>query len=71
MKFTEHKLESTFIELLSEKGYTHSTGISVLRASVDEVLIEDDLRRFLLSRCQTERLMGNKVNLFEGLTKDI
>ena len=62
MKFTEHKLESTFIELLSEKGYTHSTGVSVPRASVDEVLIEDDLRRFLLSRYQAERLTENEVN---------
>ena len=65
MKYTESKLESTFIELLSEKGYTHSTGVSVSRASVDEVLIEDDLRRFLLSMYQVERLTENEVNLFE------
>ena len=62
MKFTEHKLETTFIQLLSEKGYMHSTGVSVPRASVDEALIEDDLRRFLLSRYQAENLTGNEVN---------
>jgi len=62
MKFTEHKLETTFIELLSQKGYTHSTGVSVSRASLEEVLIEDDLRRFLLSRYKKNRLTEKEVD---------
>lgn len=62
MKYTESKLESTFIELLSQEGYKHSTGVSVSRASVDEVLIEDDLRRFLLSRYRSEGLTDEEVS---------
>lgn len=62
MKFTESKLEETFIELLDEEGYKHCTGASVPRASVDEVLIEEDLRNFLLSRYQVDKLTENEVN---------
>ncbi|HOF17125.1 MAG TPA: HsdR family type I site-specific deoxyribonuclease [Bacteroidales bacterium] len=61
MKFTEHKLEETFIELLSQKGYTHSTGASVPRASTDEVLIEEDLRNFLLSQYASHEITENEV----------
>lgn len=62
MKFTEHKLESTFIELLSREGYAHSTGASVPRASVEEVLIVNDLRQFLLSRYEKEKLTEQEMN---------
>ncbi len=62
MKFTESKLEQTFIQLLSQEGFTHSTGASVHRNSVDEVLLEDDLRQFLLSQYQKDKITENEVN---------
>ncbi|MGI6572968.1 MAG: type I restriction endonuclease subunit R [Fermentimonas sp.] len=62
MKFTESKLEETFIKLLAEEGYKHTKGVSVQRASVDEVLIEEDLRNFLLSHYQVDKLTENEVN---------
>ena len=48
MKFTEQKLEKAFTELLGQEGYPHHSGITITRKS-DEVLIEDDLRNFLLT----------------------
>lgn len=62
MKFTESKLEETFIQLLSQEGYAHSIGASVPRASADEVIIVDDLRRFLLSQYQSDGLTENEAN---------
>ena len=49
MKFTEEKLESVFIELLSNEGFPHFLGNTIKR-SVDEVLIEDDLFSYLLNK---------------------
>ncbi len=46
MKFTEAKLEETFIELLGIEGYPHSLGNTINR-TVDEVLIEADLQAYL------------------------
>lgn len=47
MKFTEQKLEKAFTELLGQEGYPH-LGNTITRKP-DEVLIEDDLRNFLLT----------------------
>ena len=44
MKFTEHKLEQSFIELLAQEGYPHQSGITLKRMP-DEVLIEEDLKK--------------------------
>ena len=49
MKFTEEKLEQTFIELLGNEGFPHRSGNNIVRSD-DEVLIEDDLKSFLLSQ---------------------
>ena len=53
MKFTESKLEQSFIELLTQEHYTHILGETIQRPS-DEVLIEADLQSFLLSQYKTE-----------------
>ncbi len=45
-KFTEAQLEQAIIELLGEEGYPHLLGENISRAP-DEVLIKDDLRKFL------------------------
>jgi len=51
MKFTEEKLENAFTELLGQEGYPHQSGIAIKRMP-DEVLIEEDLQKFLLSQYQ-------------------
>ena len=61
MKFTEGKLEHSFIELLEQEGYKHSIGVSLSRKAMDEVLLEDDLFRFLLSRYAADGLTENEV----------
>ena len=61
MKFTEEKLEHSFIELLEQEGYKHSIGVSLSRKATDEVLLEEDLFRFLLSRYAADGLTENEV----------
>jgi type I restriction enzyme R subunit len=55
LRFTEEKLERAFTELLGLEGFPHHLGITI-RRSPDEVLIEEDLQKFLLSHYQTEGL---------------
>jgi type I restriction enzyme R subunit len=55
MKFTEEKLENAFTELLGNEKFPHSLGITIKRVP-DEVLIEEDLKNFLLAQYQTEGL---------------
>ena len=55
MKFTEEKLENAFAELLGNENFPHSLDITIKRAT-DEVLIEEDLKNFLLTQYQTEGL---------------
>lgn len=54
-KFTEAKLEQAFIELLENEGFPHCLGDTISRAD-DEVLIEEDLFDFLLSKYKKEQL---------------
>ncbi len=61
MKFTEEKLEQTFIELLAQEGYPHYFGESIVRRP-DEVLIEEDLRGFLLSQYEEQNITFNEAN---------
>ncbi len=56
MKFTEAKLEQVFVELLGNEGYPHFVGNTISRQSEDEVLIEDDLKTYLLTRYQNAQL---------------
>jgi len=61
MKFTEEKLENAFTELLGQEGYPHHLGISIPRKP-DEVLIEDDLKNYLLSQYAPQDITVNEVN---------
>lgn len=61
MKFTEEKLEKAFIELLEQEGYPHHLGITISRKP-DEVLIEEDLRNFLLNQYRHQNITINEVN---------
>ncbi len=55
MKFTEAQLEKAFAELLAQENYPHTLGETLVR-SADDVLIEEDLQRFLLKQYQAEKL---------------
>src|SRR5690554_2625985 len=56
MKFTESKLEQAFTELLGNEGYPHLLGGNLVRGNEEEVLIEEDLTQYLLSRYQNAQL---------------
>jgi len=61
MKFTEAKLESTFTDLLVQEGFPHHLGITITRRP-DEVLIEEDLRSFLLTQYAAQGITPNEAN---------
>lgn len=61
MKFTEEKLEKAFTELLGQEGFPHHLGITIARRP-DEVLIEEDLRSFLLTQYAAQGITGTEVN---------
>jgi type I restriction enzyme R subunit len=60
-KFTEEKLENAFVELLSIEGYPHFLGNTITR-SFDEVLIEQDLIDYLLTKYKEHQLTVTEVN---------
>ena len=60
MKFTEGKLEASFIELLGNEKFPHHLGINIVRP-VDEVLIEEDLLQFLLTKYENQHLTKNEA----------
>ena len=61
MKFTEEKLEKAFAELLGQEGFPHHLGITISRKP-EEVLIEEDLRNFLLTQYAAQGITVNEVN---------
>lgn len=61
MKFTEEKLERAFTELLGQEGFPHHLGITIARKP-DEVLIEEDLRHFLLTQYAAQGITNNEVS---------
>ncbi|MGI6395518.1 MAG: type I restriction endonuclease subunit R [bacterium] len=61
MKFTEEKLEKAFAYLLGQEGFPHHLGITIARKP-DEVLIEEDLRCFLLNQYAPQGITTNEVN---------
>lgn len=61
MKLTEEKLEKSFTELLGNEGFPHHLGVTISRKP-DEVLIEDDLRNFLLNQYKPQNLTVNEAN---------
>lgn len=61
MKFTEEKLERAFTELLGQEGFAHQLGVTLAR-NPDDVLIEEDLRTFLLNQYAPQGITRNEVN---------
>ncbi len=60
MKFTEYQLEKAFIELLQTEEIPHVNGANISR-DIQEVLLEEDLKTFLLSKYQKEKLTETEV----------
>ena len=60
MKFTEAQLEKAFTELLGNENFPHHLGETIFRAA-DEVLIEEDLQNYLLTKYQAEGLTLTEV----------
>ena len=58
--FTEAKLEQAFIELLENEEFTHYLGNTISRAD-EEVLIEEDLKNYLLNQYEKEQLTEIEV----------
>lgn len=61
MKFTEAKLEHAFTELLGQEGFVHQLGVSIQR-NLEDVLIEEDLRHFLLGQYASSGITLHEVN---------
>ena len=61
MKFTEAQLEQAFIELLGQEDIPHVLGGDIAR-SEEEVLIEEDLRAFLLSQYKKDNLTKSEAH---------
>lgn len=59
-KFTEHKLEQAIIFLLEEQRYPYLAGDLIERESTD-VLIKDDLRKFLANRYADEDITKGEI----------
>ena len=60
MKFTEAQLESVFATQLEQESYEHQLGGTISRKE-HEVLIESDLREFLLTRYRKNGITKNEV----------
>ena len=60
MKFTEAKLEETFIKLLGIEGYSHKFGNTIIR-TIDEVVIEADLKNYLKTRYKDEGITDSEI----------
>lgn len=61
LSFSEAKLEQAIIELLQEQGYPHLTGNNVPRSSLDQVIIEEDLRHYLAARYQADGITEDEI----------
>jgi type I restriction enzyme R subunit len=60
MKFTEERLENAFTELLGKEGFPHLLGMTIPR-DPEEVLIEEDLKTFLLTHYASHGITLNEI----------
>src|SRR5690554_6420137 len=70
MKFTEAKLEETFIELLGIEGYSHTFGNTIIR-TIDEVVIEADLKNYLKTRYKDEGITDSEIQTIHLQLKNL
>ncbi|MFA0141663.1 type I restriction endonuclease subunit R [Vibrio kanaloae] len=62
LKFTEGKLEQAIIELLGEQGYPHVVGEQIAREDKEQVLILDDLRRYLTKQYRGDGITESEID---------
>lgn len=74
MKFDEHQLELSIMELFENQGYAHITG-SEIHHEKSEVLLIDVLRNFLLFRYGSQNITENEitsaVNRIKNISSDL
>lgn len=61
MKFTEESLENAVIELFESVDIPHVHGDNIHK-EIDDVLLRDDLRNYLLSRYSSEVISQNEID---------
>ena len=61
-QFTEAKLEQAITELLSDQGYPHHLGDSLNLPDPSEVLLTDDLRKFLRTQYAADQITPNEID---------
>ena len=61
-KFNEAKLKQAIISLLGEQGFPHVLGESVPRASLSEVLIKEDLRKYLSKQYAADGISEGEIS---------
>lgn len=61
LAFNEAKLETAIIDLLGEQGYAYSPGCDIRRADKTQVIIEDDLRRYLATQYQSGGITDSEI----------
>lgn len=61
MKFDEHALELSIMELFEDEGYVHLEGDKIHRER-SEVLLADDLRSFLSNRYASSGITESEIN---------
>lgn len=59
-KFREAELEAAIIELFKQEGYTYVCGDDMHR-KYEDILLLDDLRYYLTSRYQNDRLSDTEI----------
>ena len=74
MKFDEHQLELSIMELFENQGYAHITG-SEIHHEKTEVLLIDVLRNYLLFRYGSQNITENEitsaVNRIKNISSDL
>jgi len=60
-KFTEEKLELSFISLLNDQKINHQGGKDIKRDE-SEVLLKDDLKEYLSIRYKTDNITASEIN---------
>jgi type I restriction enzyme, R subunit len=60
-KFTEKQLEQAVIELFETEGYKHLTGSQVHKEMSDVLLLQDDLKQYLLNRYSSDDISPNEI----------
>lgn len=60
-KFTEAKLEETFVELLAQEGYPHTLGTTISR-NEESVVFEDDLKEFLKTKYASANITNSEID---------